>query len=68
MTKGKEVALEEVVATPSVADEDQRDRWLRDSALGYAMNLHKNNGGMSTAQQTIGNAEVFLNFLKGEQQ
>ena len=66
MTNVKEVALEEVVATPSVADEERSDRWLRDSALGYAMNLHKNNGGMSTAQQTIGNAEVFLNFLKGE--
>ena len=58
----------EVVAIPSVFDEERSDRWLRDSALGYAMNLHKNNGGMTTAQQTIGNAEVFLNFLKGEQQ
>ena len=68
MTKAKEAVApqEEVVATPSVADEERSDRWLRDSALGYAMNLHKNNGGMSTAQQTIGNAEVFLNFLKGE--
>jgi hypothetical protein len=70
MTKAKEaVAPQEEVITGSVAsvfDEERSDRWLRDSALGYAMNLHKNNGGMSTAQQTIGNAEVFLNFLKGE--
>lgn len=68
MTKpAKEViAQEEVVATPSVADEAQSDKWLRDSALAYAINLHKNNGGMTTAQQIIGNADIFLNFLKGE--
>jgi hypothetical protein len=68
MTKAKEAVApqEEPVAVASVFDGEQGDRWLRDSALGYAMNLHKNNGGMSTAQQTIGNAEVFLNFLKGE--
>jgi len=70
MTKVKEAVApqEETVAVTSVFDEDQSGRWMRDSALGYAMNLHKNNGGMSTAQQIIGNAEVFLNFLKGEQQ
>jgi hypothetical protein len=68
MTKVKEAVTpqEETVAVASVFEGEQGDRWLRDSALGYAMNLHKNNGGMSTAQQTIGNAEVFLNFLKGE--
>ena len=68
MTKpAKEViAQEEVVATPSVVDEDKSDKWLRDSALAYAINLHKNNGGMTTAQQIIGNADIFLNFLKGE--
>lgn len=70
MTKVKEAVApqEETVAVTSVFDEDQSGRWMRDSALGYAMNLHKNNGGMSTAQQIIGNADVFLNFLKGEQQ
>ena len=70
MTKAKEAVApqEETVAVTSVFDEDQSGRWMRDSALGYAMNLHKNNGGMSTAQQIIGNADVFLNFLKGEQQ
>ena len=68
MTKAKEAVApqEETVAVTSLFDEDQSGRWMRDSALGYAMNLHKNNGGMSTAQQIIGNADVFLNFLKGE--
>ena len=68
MTKAKEAVApqEDTVAVTSLFDEDQSGRWMRDSALGYAMNLHKNNGGMSTAQQIIGNADVFLNFLKGE--
>ena len=71
MTKVKvasvEEAVSETVATVSPV-EDNSDRWMRDSALGYAITLHKNNGGMTTAQQIIGNADVFLNFLKGEQQ
>jgi hypothetical protein len=69
MTKAKEaVAPQEdaVIATPSVVDEERSDRWMRDSALGYAMAHHKNNGGMTTPQQLVGNAEVFLTFLKGE--
>ena len=55
-----------VIATPSVADEERSDRWMRDSALGYAITHHKNNGGMTTPAQLVINAEVFLNFLKGE--
>jgi hypothetical protein len=68
MTKAKEAVTpqEEPVAVASVFDEERSDRWLRDSALGYAITLHKNNGGMTTAQQIIGNADIFLNFLKGE--
>jgi hypothetical protein len=66
MTKVKVASVEEAVATvPPVED---NDRWLRDSALGYAITHHKNNGGMTTAQQILANAGVFLNFLKGEQQ
>jgi hypothetical protein len=69
MTKpAKEVIAqqEETVAVASVFDEERNDRWVRDSALGYAMTLHKNNGGMTTAPQIIDNANVFLNFLQGE--
>lgn len=72
MTKpAKEViAQQEQIAdtVPSVSDEERSDRWVRDSALGYAMTHHKNNGGMTTPQQLVDNASVFLNFLKGEQQ
>ena len=70
MTKpAKEVIAQQeelVVATPSVVDEERSDKWLRDSALSYALNLHKNNGGMTTPQQLVDNANVFLNFLQGE--
>ena len=68
MTKTKEAVApqEETVAETSVFDEDQSGRWMRDSALGYAMTLHKNNGGMTTAPQIIDNANVFLTFLQGE--
>jgi hypothetical protein len=70
MTKAKEAVVpqEEVItdAVTSVFDEERSDRWMRDSALGYAMAHHKNNGGMTTPQQLVGNAEVFLTFLKGE--
>ena len=62
------IAQQEQIAdtVPSVFDEERNDRWVRDSALGYAMTLHKNNGGMTTAPQIIDNANVFLNFLQGE--
>ena len=69
MTKpAKEVIApqEETVAVASVFDGEQGDRWLRDSALGYAITHHKNNGGMTTPQQIVGNADIFLSFLKGE--
>jgi hypothetical protein len=68
MTKTKEAVApqEETVAITSVFDGEQGDRWVRDSALGYAMAHHKNNGGMTTPQQIISNADIFLNFLKGE--
>jgi hypothetical protein len=69
MTKpAKEVIAqqEETVAVASVFDEERSDRWVRDSALGYAMTHHKHNGGMTTPQQLVDNANVFLNFLQGE--
>jgi hypothetical protein len=68
MTKTKEAVApqEETVAVTSVFDEEQSDRWMRDSALGFAMTHHKHNGGMTTPQQIVGNANIFLSFLKGE--
>jgi hypothetical protein len=70
MTKpAKEVIAQQEQITDtvtSVFDEEQSARWMRDSALGFAMTHHKHNGGMTTPQQLVDNANVFLNFLKGE--
>jgi hypothetical protein len=69
MTKpAKEViAQQEEVATLGVADSEVNDgRWVRDSALAFAITHHKHNGGMTTPQQLVDNANVFLNFLQGE--
>jgi hypothetical protein len=38
----------------------------RDSALRYALDFHKNNGGMLTPPQLLANANLFLDFIKGE--
>ena len=70
----KKLNIEEVVAelnatpAPEVAaqERDREDYYKRDSALGYAMNFHKNNGGMMTASQLVEHANTFLAFLKGE--
>jgi hypothetical protein len=53
--------------TPEVSEHDlaRADQYLRDTALGYAITFHKNNGGMLHAAQIIDNANAFLAFLKG---
>lgn len=48
---------------------EKRDaEWLRETALTQAINHHKHNGGLVTADQIVTNAKVFLHFLKGETQ
>ena len=72
MTKVKTATemIEAIASEPTpeqVARTLERDEYYtRDSALGYAMNFHKNNGGMMTAPQLVEYANVFLAFLKGE--
>ena len=70
MTKTTKEAVAPQVeeAVPTVSDEERSERWLRDSALAFAINHHKNNGGITTATQVVVNANVFLNFLRGEAQ
>ena len=53
-------------ATATVDAPERDDEWVRDSALGYAIKFHANNGGMMTAPQLVENAKAFLAFLKGE--
>ena len=66
MGKLKQETVEalEVVAE---ADEDTRQEyWARDNALSHALALHKTNGGMKHVQQVLADAQVILDFLKGE--
>jgi len=70
----KKQNIEEVVAelnatpAPEVAAQEngREEYYTRDSALGYAITFHKNNGGMMTPPQLVEHANVFLAFLKGE--
>lgn len=67
MTKKPQETLTQVEQTQAAVDAVERDdEWVRDSALGYAIKFHANNGGMLTAPQLVDNAKTFLAFLKGE--
>jgi hypothetical protein len=41
-------------------------QWTRENALRCAIDFHKNNGGMATANQLVDNAQIFLTFIQGE--
>jgi hypothetical protein len=59
----------DVVASAEVLSDDdksQRAYWQRDNALSQALTLHKQNGGMRAPNQILADAQIFLNFLKGE--
>jgi len=71
----KKSAADEPVAAPipynmpaeELALMQKRDAtYQRDSALRYALDFHKNNGGMLTPPQLLANANLFLDFIKGE--
>ena len=66
MTKPAKEMLDALPVVEDTVTGDDGHKWLRDSALAYAITLHKNNGGMTTPQQIVGNADIFLSFLKGE--
>lgn len=76
MTKKSAVESLDEVLNPVKTDDDKaydrayqekRDaQWLRESALGYARDMHKTNGGMLTAQQIIENAKHFHAYITGE--
>ena len=68
-TKPLTEAIEETLANiTSVAGPEVggNDYWKRECAISHAIQFHKNNGGMMTAQQLVVNAYVFLTFLNGE--
>jgi hypothetical protein len=68
MTKKTEtVAVEETVTSVGLDVANQsNDNWTRQAAIELALTFHKNNGGMHQAQQVVGTAALFLNFILGE--
>jgi hypothetical protein len=42
------------------------DRWTRSDVLEKAIVFHKNNGGMHQANHIVATAQVFLDFITGE--
>lgn len=74
MTKKIDVAA--VMAEQDMPDEDaayeralqeKRDAgYVRQTALQAALDFHKNNGGMHHAANVVTTANLFLDFIKGE--
>jgi hypothetical protein len=59
-------AVEQTLAqtdTPAVAHTDQ---WTRQTAVQYAIDHHRINGGMLTVPQLIDNAKQFHAYITGE--
>lgn len=70
MTKKQTQALEEVTmtssdveATPAV---EPSDHWTRQTAVQFAIDHHRINGGMQTVPQLIENAKQFHSYITGE--
>ncbi len=74
MTKKKDEALDapttdtaqlasEILAAPNVTESD---RWVRQTAIEFALQHHKINGGMLTVPQLIDNAKQFHAYITGE--
>ena len=68
-TKTVTEAVEETIAdltSESVIEMARNHYWARENALDKAIQFHKNNGGMLHPQQLVDHANIFLNFLQGE--
>jgi hypothetical protein len=66
MGKLKQDVTEAVEAVVEADEDTRQEYWARDNALGHALTLHKTNGGMKHVQQVLADAQVILDFLKGE--
>ena len=53
----------DVEATPAV---DPTDHWIRQTAVQFALDHHRINGGMMTVTQLIDNARQFNAYITGE--
>lgn len=53
----------DVEATPTV---EPTDHWIRQTAVQFAIDHHRINGGMQTVPQLIENAKQFHAYITGE--
>ena len=61
-----EAVTETLVDLSTVSGPEVDTTYRRESALGYAIQFHKTNGGMMTAPQLVAQAETFLDYILGE--
>jgi len=67
MTKKQTEHVEAHEALTQVSESDATvDRWARSDVLEKAITFHKNNGGMHQANHVVATAQVFLDFIQGE--
>jgi len=62
-TTATEQLISETIAPPTVAESD---RWVRQTAIEFALQHHKINGGMLTVPQLLDNAKQFHAYITGE--
>jgi hypothetical protein len=67
MTKKQVEHVEAHEALTQLPESDATvDRWARSDVLEKAITFHKNNGGMHQPNQVVATAQVFLDFITGE--
>jgi hypothetical protein len=67
MTKKQAEHVEAHEALTQLPESDATvDRWARSDVLEKAITFHKNNGGMHQANHVVATAQVFLDFIQGE--
>lgn len=55
--------LDSIEATPAV---EPSDHWIRQTAVQFAIDHHRINGGMLTVDQILANAVRFHAYITGE--
>ena len=72
MTKKKDEALDapttdtQALAETATPEVEQTDRWNRQTAVEFALQHHRINGGMQTPVQLIENDRQFHAYITGE--
>jgi uncharacterized protein YukE len=73
MTKKASQVIEETVTAQGVLDSleatpavEPSDHWIRQTAVQFALDHHRVNGGMQTVPQLLENAKQFHAYITGE--